>query len=270
MIWQRKKKNRRIQAGKQEPVSRIATVLHDPRLRRLTGVTVSILLVMTIAWQILAWLQAMQELTLQRVQVEGQFKQMQRSDLKALLSGYAGENFFDIDVAVIKHQLEQQPWIRAATVRRQWPDSLFVRIVEQTPVARWGERAFITASAEVFYPQGATPQQGFELLPQLNGVISNKHELLTRLNTVRELFAPLGLQVAEMGLDARQAWSIKLNNGLELLLGREQATQRVQRFMTFYPLLLAQQVNDVDAMDLRYPNGFVLRWSALPKRIPLG
>jgi len=34
--------------------------------------------------------------------------------------------------------------------------------------------------------------------------------------------------------------------------------------------LLAQRVADVEAVDLRYPNGLVLRWSAAARQTPLG
>jgi len=269
MIWRRRKKNRRIQS-RAEPVSRLQTVLTDPRVRRLTGLFLLVLVVAAAGWQVRVWLQAMDDLTLQRVQVEGSFQNLSRDRVRDLLAVYAGRNFFDIDVAAIKHDLEQQPWIHAASVRRQWPDSLVVKVYEQTPVARWGEQGLIPADAEVFYPRGDDPQRGYEVLPRLDGAGNSEHELLTRLRNMTELLGPLGLKVASMGLDARRAWSVSLDNGLELLLGRDQAMQRVQRFLTFYPSLLAQRVADVKAVDLRYPNGFVLRWSAAARQTPLG
>lgn len=269
MIWRRRKKNRRLQSRAQ-PASRLQTAFADPRLRRMLGLSLLTLVVVATVWQLHSWLQAMDDLTLQRVQVEGRFQNLPRDQVRNLLSGYAGQNFFDIDVAAIQHELEQQPWIQVASVRRQWPDSLVVKIYEQTPVARWGEQGLINADAEVFYPRGESPQHGFEDLPRLDGASNNEHELLTRLHNMSELLGPLGLKVASMGLDARRAWSVRLDNGLELLLGREQARQRVQRFLTFYPSLLAQRVADVEAVDLRYPNGLVLRWSATARQTPLG
>jgi len=269
MIGRRRKKNRRIQSSAQ-PASRLQTVLADPRLRQWLGLLLLTVIVIAAGWQVRVWLQAMDKLTLQRVQVEGRFQNLQRDQVRDLLDGYAGRNFFDIDVAAIKHDLEQQPWIYEASVRRQWPDSLVVKIYEQTPVARWGEQGLINADAEVFYPHGKDPQRGFESLPRLDGASNSEHELLARLHNMGELLAPLGLKVAAMGLDARRAWTVRLDNGLELMLGREQAMQRVQRFLAFYSSLLAQRVADVEAVDLRYPNGFVLRWSAAAKQTPLG
>ena len=269
MIWRRSKKNRRLQSRAQ-PASRLQTTLADPRLRRMMSLSLLTLVVVAAGWQLHTWLQDMDDLTLQRVQVEGRFQNLPRDQVRTLLSAYAGRNFFDIDVAAIKHDLEQQPWIQAASVRRQWPDSLVVKIYEQTPVARWGKQGLINDDAEVFYPPGEAPQQGFDALPRLDGTSNSEHELLARLRHMAELLGPLDLKVESMALDARRAWSVRLDNGLELLLGREQAEQRVQRFLTFYPSLLVQRVDDVEAVDLRYPNGFVLRWSATAKQTPLG
>lgn len=269
MIWQRRKKNRRIQPNAQ-PTSWLQMMLADPQLRQWLGLLLLIMIIVAAGWQLRSWLQAMDKLTLQRVQVEGRFQNLQSDRVRELLSIYAGRNFFDVDVAAIKHDLEQQPWIYEASVRRQWPDSLMVKIYEQTPVARWGDQGLINADAEVFYPHNKDPQHGFELLPRLDGASNSEHELLARLRNMSELLIPLGLKVVAMRLDARRAWSVRLDNGLELLLGREQAMQRVQRFLTFYPSLLAQRVADVAAVDLRYPNGLVLRWSAAAKQTPLG
>ena len=269
MIWRRRKKNRRIQTRTQ-PESWRQAALADPRLRQALWLLLLTVIIAAAGWQLRSWLQAMDDLTLQRVQVEGRFENLHREQVRDLLGDYAGRNFFDIDVAAIKHDLERQPWIHEASVRRQWPDSLVVKIYEQTPVARWGEKGLINADAEVFYPQGEGPQHGFEALPRLDGASNSEHELLARLRNMTEVLGPLGLKVVSMGLDARRAWSVRLDNGLELLLGREQAMQRVQRFLTFYPSLLAQRVADVEAVDLRYPNGFVLRWSAVANQTPLG
>lgn len=269
MNWRRKKKNRRLQSRPQ-PASRLPAALTAPHLRRLFGPLLLLVIVAAAGWQLHTWLQAMDKLTLQRVQVEGRFQNLSGEQVRNLLNAYAGQNFFDVDVVAIKHDLEQQPWIDRASVRRQWPDSLLVKIYEQKPVARWGEKGLINAAAEIFYPRGAAPQRGFEALPRLDGTANSGQELLTRLHTLTEQFGALDLQVAELGLDARRAWSVRLGNGLQLLLGREQTGQRLQRFLAFYPAVLAQRVAEVAAVDLRYPNGFVLRWAAASRPTPLG
>jgi cell division protein FtsQ len=47
-----------------------------------------------------------------------------------------------------------------------------------------------------------------------------------------------------------------LENGMVLELGREQMQQRMERFVTVYPYSLAESVQTVRHVDLRYRNGF--------------
>lgn len=41
----------------------------------------------------------------------------------------------DVDPGAVAARLEALPWVRSASVRREWPDGVRVEIVEQTPVA---------------------------------------------------------------------------------------------------------------------------------------
>jgi cell division protein FtsQ len=51
-----------------------------------------------------------------------------------------------------------------------------------------------------------------------------------------------------------------LSNGTELLVGRDDARLRLERFARLLPQLLAQKGQPLSRADLRYTNGFALRW----------
>jgi cell division septal protein FtsQ len=54
-------------------------------------------------------------------------------------------------------------------------------------------------------------------------------------------------------------------NGIEINLGREDFTERLQRFVDIYPRILASQSDKIAVVDLRYTNGFAVRWTNSPK-----
>ena len=60
--------------------------------------------------------------------------------------------------------------------------------------------------------------------------------------------------------DERRAWWLTFDSGLEVYVGREQFERRIQRLARVYPRLLAAQAERIAVVDLRYVNGFVVRW----------
>jgi cell division protein FtsQ len=168
--------------------------------------------------------------------------------------GIAG-NFFAAEPAKLRAALEELPWVRRAAVRRVWPDRFEVTLEEHVPFARWGEGALVSVHGERFH--GTTE----ELLPLLVGPQGSEQELARRMVRFGELVAPLGMKPLRVVLTERRAWQLTLDNGLQLMLGRdaEGAEARLARFVTAYHATLGAIVRSHEYVDLRYPNGFALR-----------
>ena len=93
-------------------------------------------------------------------------------------------------------------------------------------------------------------------------------EVVELYNESRALFAPIGLDVREVGLDARGSWTLGLDNGAQIVVGRSEARARLGRFVRLMPQLLAQQAQVLKRADLRYTNGFALTWAPMPAPVP--
>lgn len=253
MRWQGKKKNRRLVAARSSNRLRLTI---NTRWRNGVKFSLMMLVVTLSTWQAHDWLINKDSLVLKQVRVGGSFAHISRTEVQALLEPYAGKFFFDIDVVEITRVLQSQPWIMQASVRRQWPDGLEVMLQEQTPVARWGEQALLNEKAALFFPTGSLPEN----LPYFNGIAQSEALLLSQWQEMEVLLQPLGLKIVTIDMNERRSWRIKLDNGLRVLLGRVKGMQRMKRFVAFYPRLLAARVAEVGEVDLRYPNGMVLRW----------
>ncbi|KOR28470.1 hypothetical protein TI04_10915, partial [Achromatium sp. WMS2] len=68
------------------------------------------------------------------------------------------------------------------------------------------------------------------------------------------------LSVVKMSLSDRRAWNIDLANGTHLSVGTKDLEVRIDRFLTYFPRL--PQPENVEQVDLRYTNGFAVRWRA--------
>jgi cell division protein FtsQ len=53
---------------------------------------------------------------------------------------------------------------------------------------------------------------------------------------------------------------MRLDNGLQLGLGRQHTARRLLRFVRVYPRALEPRLEAIDSIDLRYTNGLAVRW----------
>ena len=202
-------------------------------------------------------------LPIRAVQVKGEFRHLDQAGLHAALAGPASGGFFNVDVRAVKQAAEALPWVDRASVRRIWPDTLRVTVVEQEPLARWREGKAVTAlvnlRGELFAPADlASP--ALQILPVFHAPEGAAAVVAARYQKLAAALAPLGLSLRELGFDRRRAWSLTLANGVDLLLGRGADEAVLERFVTAWPLALAARAEAIERVDLRYTNGFAVRW----------
>ncbi len=200
-------------------------------------------------------------LSIRAVQVKGEFRYLDKADLYAALGEPASGGFFNVDVRAVKLAAESLPWVDRASVRRVWPDSLRVMVVEQVPLARWqqadGSTALVNMRGELFAAVGA---EELTQLPLFHAPEGAAEAVAARYQRLSAPLATLGLSVRELGLNQRRAWRLQLNNGVLLLLGRGGDEAVLDRLMSAWPLALAAHAETIERVDLRYTNGFAVRW----------
>ena len=207
---------------------------------------------------------------LKTIVVEGNLERVQSREIVDTLQGRLRGTFFTVDLEAARALFEGIPWVRRAELRRRWPDCLEVRIEEQVPLARWGQRRetqLVNAQGELF--RGHTDA----VLPVLAGPAGSEGEVARRYLAFRSLLAPLGLEPAQVLLSSRLAWQLRLSNGLTVQLGRDSDKDRVEerlaRFVAAFPQTLARSRHRLEHVDLRYPNGFALRLGETPRSEPV-
>ena len=72
----------------------------------------------------------------------------------------------------------------------------------------------------------------------------------------------LGVHIVEIEMDARHAWSFRLDSGMVIVLGQQQVETRLARFVRAYPRAMAPFSNLIARVDMRYPNGFAVKWKS--------
>ncbi len=198
---------------------------------------------------------------LTKLRATGEFERVDGALLQKTLLPYAQRGFFAVDLAAAQDAVSKLPWVERAEVRKRWPDVLEVTVVEHRPFARWGNDLLLSQQGRLFPAKGIEVPKG---LPQFGGPQARVAEVVELYNESRAMFAPIGLDVREVGLDPRGSWTLGLDNGAQIVVGRSEARARLGRFVRLMPQLLAQQAQVLKRADLRYTNGFALTWAPMP------
>jgi len=230
------------------------TVEHPPRLRRfLQGLGLAGLVAVA-AWG------ARQVadpgfMPLRGVRLVGHFQHLDTARVEGVIRDTVRGNFINANVDQVRGAVEALPWVDGASVQRRWPDTLEVSVVEQRPLARWDEQRLVAADGEVFDGQVDTA------LPVFRGPdAAAGGDMVAAYRDMQKVLAPLGLDVRRLSLSERRAWQATLSNGIHLVIGRHQRHQRLVRFAAVYGDALAGMADRIQGVDLRYTNGFAVRW----------
>lgn len=197
-----------------------------------------------------------------RLMVEGEFIHVTRAEVRDAVVPAAAAGFFASDMDAVNGAVLEMPWVQWVAVRREWPDTLHLRIIEQHAVAQWSEGGLINEQGQLFHPDSKTYPA---TLPVLSGPAGAAPQVASLYGQLARQLGMVNLNVKSVLLDARRAWSVELDHGIKLVLGRNFEPHRVQRFIRAYPRALAMRMEQIEQIDLRYPNGFAVRWKDAPR-----
>ena len=190
------------------------------------------------------------------VQIEGAFVHLSRSDIRQQLMQVLTGDYFTADIDAVRSSLLSLPWVQDASIRRQWPSTLLIRIVERRAVAYWSDDSLLSDQGELFQPGKINREMQ---IPVIKGPEGLHHKVWEFLVTLHKEISGLGLDVNKLVLDERRSWSMLLSNGVELQLGRNDTERRVHRFVKVFSMQNAPKIDDIKYIDLRYPNGFAMK-----------
>ncbi len=192
-----------------------------------------------------------------KVSVEGDFHFVARDKVQHLLEQKITGNFVDIDLAEVKAAIEHNPWVEKVNIHRIWPDSLSVTILEQHPIARWGQKGFLNREGKLIL----SPLNGrLKHLPLLSGRDDKSGDVAKKYLEVSKVLSSSGLNVAGLDVDEKMSWTVTLKPAIKLVLGQENIQEKLKNFILVYEKQLKSIMNTVELVDMRYENGIAVRW----------
>jgi len=189
-----------------------------------------------------------------------------RATILAALGAGPGTPILAVDPVRAAQRLEALPWVGSAVIERRLPDTLYVRLIERTPLALWqhdGRLQLIDAAGAVI---PVTRLDRFAKLPLVVGPEAARYAaaLVAMLATEPDLARRVGAAVRVGG----RRWNLRIDGRIEVLLpaddpaGAWAALARLERSSAILD-------RHVEAIDLRLPDRLVVRVSPqAPKEAP--
>ena len=176
-------------------------------------------------------------------------------------------NFFSVKLEGVKRGFESMPWVRHANVRRVWPNGLVISIEEQKPFGTWSgtqSNQLMNTHGELFTGRVSEVSDIVTLI-DFEGPEDSSQEVMRLYKKANTWFKAWDADVKSLSLSERYAWHVKLSNGMKIEFGREEENSdktltedRIARLFKYWPQVQEKWVNQIDAIDLRYANGFAV------------
>lgn len=191
------------------------------------------------------------------LRIEGTMTRLDAATITAAVNEEATPRLFDVDLDAVRQRVESLPWVAHARVSRIWPDRIAVRVTERVPFARWGEASLIDSESRVFAPPASEIPEG---LPQLTAPPGHEAEAAAVFQGLDKALADGPFKLSGLSLDARGEWRLQTLIGIELRLGQGEPLAKLDLLQGAVRHTLADQLDRVSSIDLRYANGFSVGW----------
>ncbi|MBQ0756489.1 MAG: cell division protein FtsQ/DivIB [Amphritea sp.] len=195
----------------------------------------------------------------EQVVFEGQTRHLDRHQLAASSVALMGGGLLSADLEAVKEGIQANPWVYQVGVTRRWPAALYLQVTEEVPVARWGSDGLLNHEGDIFWPEQLSRYSG---LPLLTGPSGNTAMMMSEYYDLNQMLRSAGLQLVELKLEARGAWTLILDNDIRIIVGRDQVVARLERFLKIYTQRLQAEAKAgrIEQIDIRYNNGIAVKW----------
>lgn len=198
-----------------------------------------------------------QTLPIKRIQALGTFTHIDANMLRQVVARTIRGGYFTVNVDEVQRAVKAIPWVAHDGVRRVWPDTLAIEVTEQKAEAEWAKGGLVNTQGVLFFPKRNTYPKG---LPIFDGPVGMQRNLAEAYEMANAIISPLDLKITEIHMDSRRSISLKLGNGIAVVVGREETQKRLERFARVYSKLLVTRAGDIARVDLRYSNGLAVGW----------
>lgn len=224
-------------------------------LARVLVVVFSVAVLVVVGFGVNVAVQKVNSQKIEHVKIEGTLTFVTEEQIKNAIGTDVSGNLISVNLDHIKQKLEDLPWVRAAEIRRQWPDAISITVEEEIAIARWGSKQLLNQQGQVFQPDNI---EELQQLPLLSGPEHSESKVMRQYQEFNQLLYPLGVRIRDLTLNGSGSYELTLTNGVWVKLGRQDVLERLRRLVVFLQSDYGKDMQEITAIDLRYRNGLAV------------
>lgn len=180
-----------------------------------------------------------------------------KQKLFVAMKPYLKGSSFYVDLDKAQEEARKFTWVSDVKIERTAFDTIMVTVKEHEPIARWMQggsvAGLVDSDGNIFQAPYDAP------LPEFDGAAKDQPLMVSQYKSFSTELQPLRLQILRLQYTPRSSWSMMLNNGIELRLGKQEVNTRMNRFVSAWQHSLREKALQLDYVDMRYPDGFATK-----------
>ena len=191
-----------------------------------------------------------------KIQYITEMKRVSPDDLSGISSKIYDEGFLKINLSDIKEEIEQVNWVKSVSLERRWPDQINILIEEEDIIGWWNKDSIINSKGNLFSLDQQSLPSGLIEFYGPNGqqaIVYEKYLLFSEELITR------GILIEKVTLDFKGSWTITIRPNIALRFGKENISERFDRFLTIWDESLLDNLAVIEYIDLRYTEGFSVK-----------
>lgn len=191
------------------------------------------------------------------IELDAEFKRVNSEQIRVAVASYPERSFFKVKVDDIRENLMQIPWVQQVTIKKKWPNSIIIKVIEHKAVAVWNDNKLLNEKGEVFKVDSI---DDLTALPSISGNDGNSQQIWDKYIRFNDIVKSTGFDIDTTKVSNRGGWSLYLSNGININLGSQKMDAKLVRLTDTWTKLLNKNKQLPHYIDLRYTNGYVVKW----------
>lgn len=190
----------------------------------------------------------------------GSLEHLTAEEVNNILDPYRkNRNFLNINLPEIKQKFLAQDWVDEVDVRRSWPDSISIIILERKSLARWGgsENYLIDNKGNLF--KGVANDS----LIWFNGRARTEKIIFDTYERIAPLFHKHHLVLHKLEYARHSTWILHLDENIRIYLGQKDMLRRLTQLLSVWDSLLKRDSRRIREIHMEYRDGFAVRYSSI-------